>query len=301
MISWLTCIHLPAGRQVCVNPCSSVSKLYLSMATYIQLEFQNISAEQSDLLIAQLSEIGFDGFEEEENSLKAFIPANDFIETAVKEIAASHNLSFTETTIEETNWNAVWESNFQPVVVDDFVGIRANFHEPITGVEHEIVITPKMSFGTGHHATTFMMIQQMQKIDFANKSVFDFGTGTGILAILAEKLGATKVFAVDYDEWSIENAAENLARNNCSNFELKNADSAAGEEQYDIILANINKNVILDNFSSLVKQLAPAGILLLSGLLETDETVILNEAKNYPLISGSKIVMNKWMAIRFSN
>lgn len=277
------------------------------MATYIQLEFQNISLEQSDVLIAQLSEIGFDGFEEEKKNLKAFIPANDFIEAAIKEIAASHNLSFTQSTIEETNWNAVWESNFQPVIVDDFVhrtpwvGIRADFHEPIVGVEHEIVITPKMSFGTGHHATTFMMIQQMKEIDFINKSVFDFGTGTGILAILAEKLGAAKVFAIDYDEWSIENAEENLKRNNCSRFELKKADNAAGEEQYDIILANINKNVILDNFLALVKQLAPSGILLLSGLLETDETDIVAEASKYPLILNDKIAMNKWMAIRFSH
>ncbi len=271
------------------------------MATYIQLEFQNISPEQSDLLIAQLSEIGFDGFEEEEKNLKAFIPVNDFIEVDVKEIDASHNLSFTQTTIEETNWNALWESNFQSVVVDNFVGIRANFHEPITGVEHEIVITPKMSFGTGHHATTFMMIQQMREIDFAGKSVFDFGTGTGILAILAEKLGAAKVFAVDYDEWSIENAAENLASNNCSKFELKKANNAIGDKQYDIILANINKNVILDNFSSLVKQLAPNGILLLSGLLETDQTDIVTEAGKYPLILNDKIALTKWMAIRFSH
>ncbi len=269
------------------------------MATYIQLEFQNVSPEQSDILIAQLSEIGFDGFEEEEKSLKAFIPANDFIEAAVKEIAASHILSFTQSMIEESNWNAVWESNFQPVVVDDFVGIRANFHKPITGVEHEIVITPKMSFGTGHHATTFMMIQEMQKIDFTNKSVFDFGTGTGILAILAEKLGAANVFAVDYDEWSIENAEENLARNSCSKFQLKKADNAKGDEQYDIILANINKNVILDNFSSLVKQLAPTGILLLSGLLETDEMDIFEVAKKSPLIFGRKIAMNNWIALRF--
>ena len=271
------------------------------MATYIQLEFQNISAEQSDLLLAQLSDIGFDGFEEGENNLKAFIPATDFIEVAVTEIANSQHISFTQSTIEETNWKAVWESNFQPVIVDDFVGIRADFHKPILGVEHEIVITPKMSFDTGHHATTYLMIKQMREINFTRKSVFDFGTGTGILAILAEKLGARKIFAIDYDEWSIENAAENLARNNCSKFELKQADNAAGNDQFDIILANINKNVILDNFSLLVKLLAPAGILLLSGLLETDETVILTEAVKYPLNFKGKIVMNKWMAIRFSN
>ena len=269
------------------------------MATYIQIEFQSISSEQSDLLIAQLSEIGFNGFEEEDNSLKAFIPANDFIQIAVKGIAASHNLSFTQTTIEETNWNAVWESNFQPVVVNDFVGIRAGFHEPITGVEHEIVITPKMSFGTGHHATTFMMIQQMREIDFAGKTVFDFGTGTGILAILSEKLGASKIVAVDYDQWSIENAEENLVRNNCSRVVLKKTDTVAGEGQYDIILANINKNVILDNFSSLVKKLSHPGILLLSGLLEADENDIMVEAGKSPLQFSVKSSRNNWIALRF--
>lgn len=271
------------------------------MNQYIQIEFQDISSEQSDLLIGQLSEIGFDGFEEGENNLKAFIPQNDFIGAAVKEIVDSQKLSFIQTTIEETNWNAVWESNFQPVMVDDFVGIRANFHEPITGVEHEIVITPKMSFGTGHHATTYLMIKQMQSIDFKNKTVFDFGTGTGILAILAEKLGAAKVFAVDYDEWSIENATENLVRNNCSKYNLKKSDNASGEEQYDIILANINKNVIMDNFSLLVKQLSQKGILLLSGLLEADERDIVSEASKFPLLFKGKSSRNNWIALRFSH
>ena len=251
------------------------------------------------MLLAQLNEIGFDGFEEEENSLKAFIPANDFIGAALKEIAANHNLSFNQSTIEEANWNAVWESNFQPVIVDDFVGIRAGFHKPITGVEHEIVITPKMSFGTGHHATTFMMIQQIKEIDFTGKTVFDFGTGTGILAILAEKLGASKIVAVDYDEWSIANAEENLVRNKCSKVGLKKADTAAGEEQYDIILANINKNVILDNFSSLVKKLSHPGILLLSGLLEGDENDITTAASKSALRFSVKSSRNNWIALRF--
>lgn len=271
------------------------------MANYIQLEFQNVSVAQSDLLVAQLSEIGFDGFEEEANNLKACIPARNFDEAAVKELMAPANLVYTQTTIEETNWNAAWESSFQPVIVDDFVGIRADFHEPLTGVEHEIIITPKMSFGTGHHATTYMMIQQMREIDFTGKTVFDFGTGTGILTILAEKLGAAKIMAVDYDEWSIDNAAENLSRNNCSKFELKKSDSAVADGSYDIILANINKNVILDHFSAMFKLLNPNGILLLSGLLETDESDVQTAAKNYPLISGRKIAQNKWMAIRFSH
>ena len=161
------------------------------------------------------------------------------------------------------------------------------------------MITPKMSFGTGHHATTFMMIQQMREIDFTGKTVFDFGTGTGILAILAEKLGASKIVAVDYDEWSIANAEENLVRNKCSKVGLKKADTAAGEEQYDIILANINKNVILDNFSSLVKKLSHPGILLFSGLLEGDENDITTAASKSALRFSVKSSRNNWIALRF--
>ena len=173
------------------------------MSEYIQIEFQQITSVQSDILLAQLSSIGFEGFEEEENLLRAFIPSENFDEVLLKEITSFNNLSYTQSRIEETNWNAVWESNFDPVIVDDFVSIRADFHEPIKLVEHEIVITPKMSFGTGHHATTYMMIQQIREIDFTEKTVFDFGTGTGVLAILAEILGAEKIAAVDNDDWSI--------------------------------------------------------------------------------------------------
>jgi ribosomal protein L11 methyltransferase len=271
------------------------------MNQYIQIEFQNVPLEQSYLLLAELSEIGFEGFEEADNSLKAFIPAKDFHEESVRDIAEKNAVSFIKSVIKETNWNAVWESNFQPVVVDDFVGIRADFHESITGVEYEIVITPKMSFGTGHHATTFIMIQQMQDIDFTGKSVFDFGTGTGILAILAEKLGATKVLAVDYDEWSIDNAKENLDKNHCVSFELRKSDTAAGDGQYDVILANINKNVILDNFSSLAEQLTSAGTLLISGLLIEDEADIVQIASKFSLSLRKKTTQNNWISLQFSH
>jgi len=277
------------------------------MADYIQITFNDISAEQSDLLLAALTEIGFEGFEEGEHNLKAFIPAAELEEQALHEIAARHDVRFIRTIIEETNWNAVWESNFQPIIVEDAVnrtpwaGIRAHFHEPITGVTHEIVITPKMSFGTGHHATTFMMIQQMKDIDFKDKTVFDFGTGTGILAILAEQMGANRIFAIDNDEWSITNTAENLVRNNCSRVELKRADTANISESFDIILANINKNVILDNFTYLEQQLNPKGILLLSGLLEADEAGILEAAQKLSLLLNERSLKNGWIALRFSH
>ena len=270
------------------------------MNKYIQVEIQNISTEQSELLIAELSMIGFEGFEEDENLLKAFIPEEDFDEAVIDEIVARNNVSYNQTTIEETNWNAVWESNFEPITVDDFVGIRAHFHEPMKGVGHEIVITPKMSFGTGHHATTFMMIQQMREIDFKKKTVFDFGTGTGILAILAERLGADKILAVDNDDWSIENTKENLERNNCTKVELKKAEDASTNQNFDIILANINKNVILDNFLVLTQQLKKDGVLLLSGLLAEDEKDIAIAAGKFSLVMGKITKNNNWISIRFS-
>ena len=275
------------------------------MAKYIQLEFQHISAEKSDLLLAALSVIGFEGFEEGEGSLKAFVPAGEFDENAVKELVTESKLSYTQTIIEETNWNAVWESNFEPVVVDDIknekyrVGIRADFHAPIKGVEYEIVITPKMSFGTGHHATTFMMVLQMQGINFAGKNVFDFGTGTGVLAILAEKMGAAYILAVDNDDWSIENARENLERNACTRVEVEKADRIPSGKNYDVILANINKNVILVNLPTLLAIIKPGGILLLSGLLEEDEADIRAAVGKFPVQPGERTAKNNWISLRF--
>ncbi len=271
------------------------------MSNYIQIEFQDVSIEQTEMLIAELNEIGFEGFEETENKLSAFISGGSYNESGVKEIAEKLSLVFSKTIIEETNWNEVWETNFQPVIVNDFVGIRADFHQPITNVKHEIIITPKMSFGTGHHATTYMMIQQMQEMDLTNKTVFDFGTGTGVLAILAEKSGAAKIIAVDNDDWSITNAAENIQKNNCSRIQLIKANDADMNEQFEIILANINKNIILDNFSSLVKQLSLNGILLISGLLKEDEEQILQIAEQYNVRAVKKIIQNNWLSIRLEH
>jgi ribosomal protein L11 methyltransferase len=271
------------------------------MEKYIQIEFHNISNEQSEILIADLSESGFEGFEEEETSLKAFIPENLFNEDLIKEIVIQQNISYIKTVIEETNWNEVWESNFQPVIVDDFVAIRAHFHEPIQSTQFEIVITPKMSFGTGHHATTYMMMQQMRDIDFNNKSVFDFGTGTGVLAILAEKLGAKEILGTDNDEWSITNATENTQRNNCNKIKLKLSSVVPNENKFDIILANINKNVILANVQILKQQLKQNGVLLLSGLLKEDENDILSATDKLGFKLINSIERSNWLSIRLSN
>jgi ribosomal protein L11 methyltransferase len=271
------------------------------MNEYVQIEFPTIPGELKDILIAELSAQGYEGFEETEEGLKAFITSASYDEKALQELARERNAGFNKTIIGETNWNEVWESNFEPVMVDDFVAVRADFHKPVVGVMHEIVVTPKMSFGTGHHATTFMMLQQMREVDFKDKTVLDFGTGTGVLAILAEKLGAKKVIAIDNDDWSIENAKENIKNNGCGSIMLQKADSPQMvDETFDIILANINRNVITGNFQFLKRQLAMGGTLLLSGILKEDRDVIFHKTVEYSLHIIQTSVRDNWLCFRIS-
>lgn len=256
---------------------------------------------KKELAIALLSEAGCHGFEEEGDVLKAFAEEAVLSAEAIKVIAEENNISYSLSTVKEQNWNSVWESQFEPVVVDDFAAIRASFHEPVAGVEHEIVITPKMSFGTGHHATTYMMIQEMAKLDFTGKRVFDFGTGTGVLAILAEKMGATYVWGIDNDHWSIENAAENVAANGCSHIKIEQKDQPGTEQIFDIILANINKHILLAFMSHLAVQLQKDGYLLLSGLLEEDEADIIDSVRRAGLLPIDTVKRSKWICIVVRN
>jgi ribosomal protein L11 methyltransferase len=238
---------------------------------YIQVQVDNTNTEKNELLIALLANAGFESFEETDTTLKAFIKENEFNQKALDEVISPLNLSYTSSIIPQQNWNAQWESSFEPILVNDFVGIRAYFHQPIKSVKHEIIITPKMSFGTGHHATTYMMIQQMEALDFAGKTVVDFGTGTAVLAILAEKMGAIKIDAIDYDDWSIENSIENAAANNCSKINLIKAETIATDTVYDIMLANINLNVILANLQAIKLVSKKDTLILLSGFIKADE------------------------------
>lgn len=268
------------------------------MGNYIEL---NITAEPAalELLVARLADAGCNGFEESGNTLKAYIPEESYEENVINIILNQPGINHSISIIGKQNWNALWESNFEPVRVGDFAGIRADFHGPFDGVAHEIVITPKMSFGTGHHATTFMMMQLMQQIDFSGKTVFDFGTGTGILAILAEKLGAGRVAAVDNDDWCIENASENISINNCKNIEIQKVDSVPAGLSFDIILANINKHIITANIAALAGAMADNGVLLLSGLLEEDEEDIINLCNLYQLTHHRTERRNGWIALWF--
>jgi ribosomal protein L11 methyltransferase len=267
------------------------------MGNYIQITIEVKDISVSEILIAQLSENGYDSFEEGENCLNAFIYEENFLIDDLDNIIAGHGLAYTKTVIAPINWNEEWEKNFEPITVDGFCGIRALFHPPFIGLAHEIIITPKMSFGTGHHATTFLMIKAISDIDFKNKTVLDFGTGTGILAIVAEKCGAKKIVAIDNDEWSIQNATENIKENRCEKVILQEGSSIDKTGIFDIILANINKNIILQHFTSFKQHLAEGGVVLLSGLLGVDYDEIRKEAHNNNFRIFYKQEKENWICI----
>jgi len=271
------------------------------MNNHVKISFHKLNQEQKDLLVAHLSNMGFEGFEEGQSFLIGYCSIEKFIENDLNDLAELLSLSFDKEILQEQNWNDTWEKNFQPVQVGDFCAVRASFHAAIAGVKHDIIITPKMSFGTGHHATTYMMIVFMEKVAYTGKSVLDFGTGTGLLAILAEKLGAASVVAIDNDDWSIENAAENILLNDCHRIVLQKADTLAFTEQFDIILANINKNVLLANMETIKQHLTGGGVLVISGLLENDRRGIEETANKHKLKVKEQLTNNGWIALQLAH
>lgn len=264
----------------------------------ISITIQPVSNEQSGILIAQLSEIGYYAFEEELNILIAYIKEEDFDENQLKEYLPEF-VSFEKEMIADQNWNSKWESGYQPVFVNDFAAVRANFHEPAKHVKYDLLITPKMSFGTGHHATTFMMIQLMEQIDFKNKRVLDYGTGTGVLAILAEKLGADEIVAIDMDEWSINNTIENIAANQCHRIQAELRNNLSGISEVDIILANINLNVLTESCGQMASIVKKEGLILTSGFLQTDETRMTEIFSEKGFVEVIKTGRNNWSSILF--
>jgi ribosomal protein L11 methyltransferase len=271
------------------------------MPSHIELQIIVTDNSVKEILIAQLANAGASGFEEGRDWLKAFIPEKDYQSFLFKEIIESKILKYSESIINDRNWNAEWEAGFAPVIINDFCAIRAYFHGAIPGVQHNIIITPKMSFGTGHHSTTHMMVEAMAGIDVSGKRVLDFGTGTGVLAILAEKLGAAAVVAIDNDEWSIANAKENFDANNCHKILLNNTDSITGDGTYDIVLANINRHIILENMAAVKQHLAPAGVVLFSGLLTGDEPVVAAAADSQQLVCSGRLVKEGWLCLLMIN
>lgn len=268
------------------------------MNQYICVTIEPLQNEEAEILMATLSDLSFYAFEQNQNQLKAYSKMQDFDEIKLKELLPN-SADFAKEIIEDKNWNAQWESDFQPVIVNDFVAVRAGFHEPISSVKFDIVITPKMSFGTGHHATTFLMMAQMEAIDFKNKTVLDFGTGTGVLAILAEKLGASNILAIDYDEWSIHNSIENIEANQCKNIEVKQSDEIGKIEPVDLILANINLNVLSAAAQPLGDSLKENGHLLISGFLTSDESAICQIFADVGMKKSRVMQKENWVCILF--
>lgn len=270
---------------------------------YIQITFESLEADKQEMLIALLVEAGFTGFEEEETRLKAFINKDNFDRSLFENIISTFGINYSESLIYETNWNQEWESGFDPVTIfypgtdRPFVHVRAAFHEKNNSVDFDIEVTPKMSFGTGHHDTTYGMIEQMSKLDFRNKQVVDFGTGTGVLAILAEKMGAAFVLAIDNDEWSINNATENFIKNDCTKIMLSQAETIPAEHKASILLANINLNIIIACLDDIRNACMPDALILFSGIMVKDKATILDELIRKNFIISDCITRHEWLII----
>lgn len=256
-----------------------------------------------DILIAELAEIGFDSFLETDFGFDAYQPEDLFDREAYAEIINKYqdpaDISVEEGRMAKVNWNKEWEKNYDPIEIGREAYVRASFHKPKKGVTHEIVINPKMSFGTGHHATTFLMLKHQLDLDHKGKRVVDIGSGTGILAIMAHKLGATEIVALDIDEWCVENGKENFTLNGLPrmNMQLGTIREVAPAGKFDIALANINKNVLLDEMEVYSDLIKPRGHLLLSGFYEEDIPDLLEKANSYHFHLKSKKSKNNWAAL----
>lgn len=252
--------------------------------------------ETRELLLAELSLFAFDAFEENETGLLASCEADGWDEESVKPILEKYGVSWEVQTVPRVNWNEEWEKHYDPVIVGDQCIVRASFHAPRPEFPYEIIITPKMSFGTGHHATTWQVLNYQLSVDHIGKKVIDVGCGTGALAIMAQKRGATDLTAVDIDEWCIENSRENFETNGCQNVRLLlgGIEVISPTEQFDIMLANINKNVLLSQMSDYSLRLRPGGLLVLSGFYEEDIADLLDSATQNGLSYVHQSSRDRW-------
>lgn len=260
------------------------------------------SEDLKDELIAQVGEFPFDTFEDTENGFSAYIPEKEItseIDTAIQLLSMSYGVTFEKEVILGQNWNEVWESNFQPILIDDFCAIRAEFHPHYPEFPIELTIAPKMAFGTGHHETTYMMIQGMKSLDLKNKKVLDYGCGTGILAMVASKLGATWIDAVDHEFPAYENTIEHNEMNGVTNVTAIHGtlESVTGDG-YHIILANINRNVILENLDLLMQKVRYGTTILFSGFLQEDEKIMTDAFKSKDLVVQKVNQRGKWLCIQ---
>lgn len=274
---------------------------YIELSIKIESEVKDIT----EIISAELAELGFESFQEEEGGLNAYIPSTNFNFDEVKELYIFHNkylgeFELSHTLYKDKNWNEYWEKNFQPVLVENQLLIRAPFYEKNNSVKHEIILEPKMSFGTGHHATTYLVLQEMMNIEMEGKEVLDIGCGTGILSIFAHQLNASRIVALDNNEWAYKNALENFQNNGTERVETILGDiNSIKEGKFDIILANINRNVILAEIEKYTALLKKGGTILLSGILKINRPEIEEAAEMCYLSKLGWNRMNGWVVLDY--
>ncbi len=259
-----------------------------------------------DILTAELAEFDYDSFEETEVGINAYIPSNNYSEDDIKNIQILKNedyeITYSHEDIPDQNWNETWEKHFfNPIIIDDRCIVRSPFHQDIPKTDYDILIEPKMAFGTGHHETTGLMIKHILESDFSGKSVLDMGCGTGILGILCAMKNATKVTGIDIEDWAFNNALENIKLNNTEQMKVFCGDaSLLGSESFDVILANINRNILLEDISKYVKVLKTNGTLILSGFYNSDMDIIDAECIKNNLKKNTVKEDNNWVAIAYT-
>ncbi|OEY72091.1 50S ribosomal protein L11 methyltransferase [Salegentibacter salarius] len=274
-------------------------------SNYLEFKFKIEPLQPaSEILVAELGYLGFESFVEEEDGITAYIPAEEYEDDLLAGVhilqSEDFEITYSKGEIEQVNWNEEWEKNFNPIMVNDICSVRAPFH-PEPDVEYDIVIEPKMSFGTGHHATTHMMIQHILKNDWNDKAVLDMGCGTGVLAILASLKGAKFVDAIDIDNWCYQNTMENVGRNDCDNINVEEGGAELLQDRkYDMILANINRNILLRDLPIYVDCLNKGGDLFLSGFYEEDIPVIKEACIKLGLTYIEHFESSNWVAVKFS-
>ena len=264
----------------------------------IVLDVSGIGLDVQDMMIAQLNDSGFDSFEQKENVIHAFtrntkLSIDEFLQL-------SNSLSFSFNIIdfkilEDKNWNDVWESDFNPVLINNCY-IRAPFHDVIKNIKYDILISPNMSFGTGHHETTYLMISNLLQINCVNKNVLDVGSGTGVLSILSEKKGASNIYSLDIDSYAYRNTLDNIKLNNCHNISTYNSDiyGLSSNQKFDILLANINKNILISQLSQYISVMSQDAIIMISGFFDSDFESIHLLALKYKLTLKHDVTKNKW-------